>query len=490
MSTSDVLVVGAGPVGLLLALLLRRAGVVVRIVDRAPAPAPESRAITIQPRSLEVLALHGLAAPLLSRGIAVRTLRVFEEGREIARLDGGAIRSAFPFLLQIPQRTTEAILADALAKAGVAVERATELVGLEAGPEVVRTVLARGGAEEMHTARFTIGADGARSTVRALAGIDFPGSGAGARFVMADVRGSLDGIAPDERATFLGPGGRFLIALPVGDGSLRLVTALADGNDRAPGIADFEDAARATSAPPLAIEDVGWLTRFSPRFHLADRLQQGRVLLTGDAAHVQSPMGAQGMNTGLHDAANLAWKLAWALARGADPGSALLASYDVERRHVARRVLAEAGRRTRSVLGGDRRAQRAEWTLRSMRWFGRAFLETSAQLRLGYRDIATASAALLPSEARGSWIVGERPPCAIAAGGGFTVVGRSSPSQTALARFPVPPAREPSSLDPDLAALVRPDGIVGAVFPAAHVEKGLERWIARASASPEEVSPS
>jgi 2-polyprenyl-6-methoxyphenol hydroxylase-like FAD-dependent oxidoreductase len=288
-------------------------------------------------------------------------------------------------------------------------------------------------------ARFVVGADGARSTVRELAGIAFPGFGAEQRFIMADVVGRLGNLEPDVRATFLG-GGRFLIALPVGDGTLRLVTALSAA--REPELADFEDARRATSAPPLVVESVRWLTRFHPRFHLAETFRKGRVLLAGDAAHVQSPMGAQGMNTGLQDAFNLAWKIAWCLH---DASDRLLDSYDLERRHVAARVLAEAHRRTRAVISSP---QRAEWRLRGLHWFGRAWLETGAQLRLGYRAVAAESAALLPGDASANWVVGERPPVPVAVSG-FSLVPTSGGT----------------------VAVVRPDGVVGALV-SSHSDLG------------------
>lgn len=337
----SVLVVGAGPVGVLLTLLLRRRGVDVEIVDREPTQTRESRAITIQPRTLELLEPFGLAEPLIARGMKVRFLRVLDQGDEIARLDSASIRSRFPFLLQLPQSATEAVFREQLEDLVIQRRDVTEL---DPDPD-----------------RLTIGCDGARSTVRTLAGIDFPGYGVPQRFIMVDVVGALQGAAPDERLTFLGPNGSFLIALPVGDGTLRLVSALEE--DREPTLEDFLAAGRVTKAPPIEVTEVRWLTRFHPRFHLAETFHRGNVVLAGDAAHVQSPMGAQGMNTGLADAVELAASLD------------KLDAYSATRRRAAMRVLDEASRRTRAIVSNARRAQ---WLLRNLPWFGRQFLEVSA----------------------------------------------------------------------------------------------------------------
>jgi 2-polyprenyl-6-methoxyphenol hydroxylase-like FAD-dependent oxidoreductase len=324
-SEPDVLVVGAGPTGLTLAGQLLALGAAVRIVDRQLDRVHESRALAVQPRTLEVLRGLGLAETLVERGNDTSRLQVHAGERVVAvRLfDVGLEDTAYPFLLFISQAETEAVLNEHLAEQGAQVERGVELVEFQAGEEAVRCMLRQGHERtERLQARYLVGCDGAHSSVRHGAGIPFEGGAYPQTFVLGDLE--------------------------------------VDGD--------------------LA-SDVGHAARY----------RAGRVFLAGDAAHVHSPAGAQGMNTGIQEAWNLGWKLA-IVARGiAD--EALLESYEIERQPIGRFVLRFTDRAARIATSESRglRLLRTELVprlaplvLRSSR--ARAYgFRTVSQLRINYR---------------------------------------------------------------------------------------------------------
>jgi 2-polyprenyl-6-methoxyphenol hydroxylase-like FAD-dependent oxidoreductase len=324
----DVLVAGAGPTGLALAAHANAAGASVRVVDRAPSEVHESRALVLQPRTLEVLAGMGITARLLGRGRKTVQLQLHGRKRVAAMrlFDLGLDDTPYPFLLFLSQAQTEAVLSAHLADAGVAVERATELVGLTQDGAAVHCTLRRGTHTEQVSTRYAVGCDGGGSTVRGLLGVDFVGGRYPQRFALADV--DVDGPLRSEAIhTFLGPGG-MLFLFPLGAPKPWRVMGMLP--------ADAPDGVTLASvqalldeyATGLRAKDPAWLSDFRLRHRLAARYRVGRVFLAGDAAHVHSPAGGQGMNLGIQDAANLGWKLA-AVSRGADP--VLLDSYEAER---------------------------------------------------------------------------------------------------------------------------------------------------------------
>jgi 2-polyprenyl-6-methoxyphenol hydroxylase-like FAD-dependent oxidoreductase len=336
---TDVLVVGAGPTGLALAAHALAQGASVRVVDRAPTAVHESRALVLQPRTLEVLAGLGVTAELLRRGRRTVRLRLHAGARavDVPLSDVGITDTPYPFLLFASQAETEATLAAHLAERGLAVERGTELVGLDQPGDRVSCVLARASGTEVAEAAYVVGCDGGGSTVRRLLGVGFQGGRYPQRFALADV--TVDGDLPAGQVhAYLGRRGiLFLFPLgspapwrvmgllpdaePDGELSLPVVQALAD---------EFTGGA-------LRLRDPVWLSDFRLRHRLADRYRVDRVFLAGDAAHVHSPAGGQGMNVGIQDAANLGWKLALVARGHADP--ALLDSYEPERRPVGRALL-------------------------------------------------------------------------------------------------------------------------------------------------------
>ncbi|MGU3293734.1 FAD-dependent monooxygenase [Williamsia sp. M5A3_1d] len=331
---SPILVVGAGPTGLTAATALAARGVTVRIVDAASEGANTSRAAVVHPRTLEVLEDLDVTRRILGRAIRVPRFDIRDGARSIAQLDFSTLDTDYPFTAMISQANTEAILRDRLAETGVAVEWDTRLEDLDADGHV----RLRGPAGVSHTARFdaVIGADGMRSAVREAIGVGFPGSGYEQSFVLADVSMAWP-VARDTVSLTFAPAGLVVVA-PLPDNRFRVV-ATADDPPEHPTGADIEALLR-ERAGTAHVRDVAWSGRFRVHHRLAETYRRGEVFLAGDAAHVHSPAGGQGMNTGIQDAL----VLAEILTTGADPDS-----YERRRRPVARRVLRLTDRMTRAA---------------------------------------------------------------------------------------------------------------------------------------------
>ncbi|SEE69731.1 FAD-dependent monooxygenase [Jiangella alba] len=337
----DVLVVGAGPTGLALAATLRSYGARFRVVDRALDRVHESRALAIQPRTLEVLAGLGLSDQLVAHGNRTVRLHLHASRRTVSMplFDIGLHDTAYPYLLFLSQAETERILTGHLVRHGVRPERGTELVALDQDDDTVTCRLRSAGVEESVTARYVAGCDGARSAVRRLAGIGFDGLAYPQTFVLADLE--ADGIDPGAAHAFVGGRGIlffFPLATPA---SWRLLAMRPPGDPAstrdAVTLSELQALVDAATAMPVRLHDPIWTTDFRIANRGATRYRSGRVFLAGDAAHVHSPAGAQGMNTGIQDAVNLGWKLGLvATGRGAPE---LLETYETERAPVGRRVL-------------------------------------------------------------------------------------------------------------------------------------------------------
>jgi 2-polyprenyl-6-methoxyphenol hydroxylase-like FAD-dependent oxidoreductase len=338
----DVLVVGAGPTGLALAAELAAHGALPRLLDRAHDRVHESRALAIQPRTLEVLAGLGITAQLVERGNRVVHLRLHTGGREraVPLFDLGLADTGYPYLLFLSQAETERILADHLAAAGIAIERGVELVGLQAGGDLISATLRHpDGREEQTSARYLVGCDGGRSTVRTAAGIGFEGSSYPQTFVLADAE--ADGVAPGAAHAFLSGRG-MMFFFPLGSpASWRLLMMRPPTDPTRPGAPVTLDQVQALTDTytdgTVRLHTPVWMTNFQLHHRAATCYRAGRIFLAGDAAHIHSPAGAQGMNTGIQDAVNLAWKLAHTLRGRVDP--AVLDTYDPERAPVGRMVL-------------------------------------------------------------------------------------------------------------------------------------------------------
>jgi len=339
----DVLVVGAGPTGLTLAAELAAVGVRCRLVDRGLDRVHESRALAIQPRTLEVLAGLGVTDELIAGGNRAVQLRLHVPGRvlTVPMFDLGLDDTAYPFLLFLSQAETERILGEHLAAVGVRVERGVELTGLgDAADAATATLRHRGGREEVVSARYVVGCDGGHSTVRRLAGIGFEGGSYPQTFVLADCE--ADGVEPGAAHVFVSETGMLLFFPLVRPATWRLLTMRPPADRTPPDAPVVLDEVQALASSysggaAVRLHDPVWLTNFRLHHRAATRYRAGRVFLAGDAAHVHSPAGAQGMNTGIQDAVNLGWKLAHVLRGVTDP--ALLDTYEAERAPIGRMVL-------------------------------------------------------------------------------------------------------------------------------------------------------
>jgi 2-polyprenyl-6-methoxyphenol hydroxylase-like FAD-dependent oxidoreductase len=338
----DVLVVGAGPTGLALAAQLAAFGGTVRVVDRRRVPGRASRALVVQPRTLEVLRPIAVTQALLDRGDQAARVQLHLGDREVTvPLSGFDLDdTSYPFLLVLRQAEVEAALIAHLASQGLSVEWGTELLSYrhdEAG--VLATLRHHGGQPELVRARYLVGCDGANSTVRRHAGVVFKGGDYQRSVLLADL--DVDANLPSGAAhVFVGPHG-VLVLFAAGEHArwrLLAVQAHRPGGAAEPPTADVQAAVEVLTGGRVQARNVAWTAQIVLQHRLAATFRSGRVFLAGDAAHTHSPAGAQGMNSGIQDASNLGWKLA--LASRGTASKALLDSYDAERRPVARAVLA------------------------------------------------------------------------------------------------------------------------------------------------------
>ncbi|MBI0533964.1 monooxygenase [Roseomonas sp. KE2513] len=348
MSPPPVLVVGAGPTGLNMALRLAQHGVPFRLIDQHEAPAQESRALAVHARTLEYYRQLGLAEALVAAGTEVQGIRMHEGGQERAYVDIkdiGRGLSPYPFILDLPQDEHEHLLVAWLRERGVEVERATSLLSFTQGETGVEASIstARGHAE---TARFDylLGCDGARSKVREGMGTGFDGGTYQHLYYVADVR--LD-IPNRGRDVHLATGPEtFALRLPARKGDMeRLIGFVPDGIEQP----TFETV-RGSAEHLLGVKvaEVNWFSTYRVHHRVASSFREGRAFLLGDAGHLHSPVGGQGMNTGIGDAVNLSWKLAEVLLGRAPP--TLLDTYEPERIAFARELVATTDRMFRAVV--------------------------------------------------------------------------------------------------------------------------------------------
>jgi 2-polyprenyl-6-methoxyphenol hydroxylase-like FAD-dependent oxidoreductase len=344
----DVLIAGAGPVGLVMAIELARYGVAVRIIDKAPQRTDKSKALVVWSRSLELLARAGCSAGLVDAGYKVSSINISADGKSIARFTLEGLPTPYSYGLMIPQSDTERVLDQFLNSLGLKVERSVELIRFIASDDkVVSTLHHADGAEEIAETSWLIGCDGAHSTVRHQLGMEFHGETSLINWILADIH--LENIprAPEINVVWHSDG--LLATFPIAEDRYRIIADVGvvpeNSNPSAEptleevqAILDrrFPGGARATN--PI------WLSSFRINERKVADYQAGRVFLAGDAAHVHSPAGGQGMNTGMQDACNLAWKLAL-VVRGIGSES-LLDSYSAERSPIGDQVLKETGRVT------------------------------------------------------------------------------------------------------------------------------------------------
>jgi 2-polyprenyl-6-methoxyphenol hydroxylase-like FAD-dependent oxidoreductase len=346
MPDTQVLIVGAGPTGLVLALFLERLGVRVRIIDKAAEPGTTSRAIAVQARTLELYRQIGLADAVVQRGLEFAAANLWVAGKQVGRAPFGEMGrglSPFPYMLAFAQDEHERLLIDTLAERGIRVERPIELLSLENASDGMRATLKLAdGSEEGFDALYVAGCDGARSRVRQQLGINFPGGTYEHLFYVADV----DARGPTLNAELhvILDDADFLAVFPLkGKGHYRFIGTVRDEMAAKGEKLTWNDVStRVLGRMDIQVDSVNWFSTYHVHHRVAERFRAGRAFLLGDAAHIHSPVGGQGMNTGIGDAVNLAWKLA-AAVRGAGHAR-LLDTYDTERTAFAQRLVATTDR--------------------------------------------------------------------------------------------------------------------------------------------------
>ncbi len=335
----QVLVVGAGPTGLVLAADLLARGIHTRVIDKSNAVALETRAIAMHGRALEVLDMMGLADRFIDTGQRARHFTFYADGRRRVSLDLSLNGTRFGFVLDIPQHDTERLLRMRVAELGGTVEPGLELTSLsDDGSGAIASVLDTTGQRRSITADYVVGCDGAHSRVRHELGVRFAGHPYPQDWLLADV--TLDWARPDDEIhAFFTADGLPLICFPMRDHQWRVTVPFA--GDREPGPPSLTEIQRLVdhrSPEPLVLSDATWLANFRCHRRSTETYRSGHVLLAGDAVHIHTPAGGQGMNTGITDAHNLGWKLALVAAGRAS--DSLLDTYGTERAPVAAQVLA------------------------------------------------------------------------------------------------------------------------------------------------------
>ena len=346
--TRPVLVVGAGPTGMTAAMELSRLGVAVRLVDRLLEPSTTSRALAVQARTLELLEPRGLTGEMRRIGNIGRAATIYGDGGVLGRVDLSLIESRYNYILLLSQAETERLLREQLGRQGVAIERGTELIAFAQSDEtgeradgwVTAVLRDREGRLEELEAAYVISAEGAHSLMRHTLGLGFKGKALGESYALADLY--LDGAIPDdELSIFTGDDG-FLAVFPMGNRHFRFIASTAHGEaerSAEPTLEELQALYERRSHVPVRLRDMTWSSRFRINSRMLERLRVGRVFFAGDSAHIHSPAGGQGMNTGIQDMINLGWKLAMVVKGQASP--ALLDTYEEDRLPVIRGVVSK-----------------------------------------------------------------------------------------------------------------------------------------------------
>ncbi len=495
MAGPQVLIAGAGPTGLVLALWLAKANISVRLIDRKPGPGEGSRAIVIHARTLEFYRQLGIAADLIARAFRVDRLNLRSATRRVATIsfeDVGKSESPYPFVVSYPQDAHERYLIDCLHALGVKVEWNTELTAVMQNQETAHAVLRKNGAEETWIGPYLCGCDGAHSAVRHSLNIGFPGGTYDQLFYVADAlaQGEWSG---HELTAFIAPKS-FCLVVPVREQGMFRFIGLVPEALRAKTDVSFADLRAGVELQTATrITQINWFSTYRVHHRVAEQFRQGRVFLAGDAGHVHSPAGGQGMNTGIGDAVNLAWKLA-AVLRGQSAAS-LLDSYEPERIPFAQSLVATTDRVFEFAVGRGMinelvRTYLIPYLLPLALRFAavrRAQFRLVSQTRITYRDCD------FNAGAAGSLRGGDRLPW-VEALDNFAplrsrewlvhVYGQPSPAlgdfcsrrHIALHAWPWTKKAGQVGLRKDACYLVRPDGYIGFISRAQQVDE-LEAYL-------------
>jgi 2-polyprenyl-6-methoxyphenol hydroxylase-like FAD-dependent oxidoreductase len=481
MAKVEVLISGAGPVGLTMANELVRRGISVRIVDKSAERTDKSKALVLWSRTLELFDHAGYVEPFLAAGMQAHGAQMSNGKDVIARISLDDIESIYPYALMIPQSDTERVLEEQLAKRGVKVERT---VGLESftdqGDQVQAVLRKASGESETLTADWLIGCDGAHSTVRHGLGFTFDGTTQPSDWYLAD--GHISGLEPQDLLHIFWHKDGILAFFPITEGRWRVIADLGPAQGDAhcpdPTLQEVQALITLRGTDGIVIKDAYWLAAFRINERKVSQYGRGRAFLAGDAAHIHSPAGGQGMNTGMQDAFNLAWKLSLVIGGVCKP--ALLDSYSVERSAVGDMVLRNASRLTDAAIVRNPIIQGLRNTVVKFALgfpqLGHRVASLLAELDIGYpKSPLTVAGAHHPSARK----AGERWPEKLPADPGkarFTAIGPADAVSALAAKFPKLAQAAPASADGKDLRLVRPDGYVG-FAGAASDQAGAEAYL-------------
>lgn len=464
---TQVMICGAGPVGLTLAAELTRYGVSVRIVDKAPQPTDKSKALVLWSRTLELMDRGIGSGRFVKAGFPLHGVNIMSNDEQIGHVEMSHVDTPYPYALMLPQCDTERLLAERLTELGITIERAVEMTAIETRQDGVRATLQDAqGSQETVSADWLVGCDGAHSVVRHALGAPFDGETNDSDWILADVHMTGYPVADSEASVYWHKDGAFVI-FPISPGRYRLLADQPPSGAEKPPTPTLEQVQaiidrRGPSGTRLS--DPIWLSGFRINGRKVKSYRWGRAFLAGDAAHIHSPAGGQGMNTGMQDAFNLAWKLA--LVVQGTCSDRLLDSYSPERGHVGDQVLKAAGRLTtiatlRNPLAQALRNRIGHLAL-GLHPVQESVANTLSETSIGYPESPLNGPAgqgpLKPGD-RLAPISGEIPP---GSGGRprFRLIASAQFNELAQRFAPLVELQE--SAEPE-ALLVRPDGYVGAV---------------------------
>jgi 2-polyprenyl-6-methoxyphenol hydroxylase-like FAD-dependent oxidoreductase len=382
---TDVLIVGAGPVGLFLANECARRGLSWQVIEARSSQSVHSKALAIFPRTLEIFDMAGLVAPFLEMANRVTSVAVVARGRRLAHMRFAPEESPYPFIAMVPQDVTERLLVEQLGRKGGAVEYDTSFASAVQHDDYVTVTLDRQGQRQELTAAFVVGCDGAHSTVRHLLNLPFEGAVYDASFMLADVQ-TNETLPADELQLCPSEFGPVAI-FPMSATRRRIVATIESTAGDAPSLELVQKILSERAPSGIEARTLYWSSYFRIHHRQVARLRVGRLFVAGDAAHIHSPFGGQGMNTGLQDVWNLVWKLDLFLrGRGKEQ---LLESYSAERRPVIKQVIETTDFLTTAMGTANRFAQTLRDTVipvvSRLGPFQRAFVQRLSQLGVAYR---------------------------------------------------------------------------------------------------------